>query len=463
MDEGDILFLSGKKSEALNIFVDAMKNGGDRKRCLMAIGSCLLSLGRHRDAADVFSVVEGESELKSVALLNQGIAMSICGDDGTAHIDKAMELMPEQPFQFHLGRIMYRGSKCLAHFAKATSLQKNMRNREAMEELELSFGRKHEMSFCGLSEDLVKLELAYCRMREGILDDRSWALHESRWIRVGKAMDPPSSISDPNGKTVMIYSEQGFGDSIQFVRFAKGLKEKGAERVILVTRPQLKRLFSCMDCLDQVVSGGEPHSRYDLHMPIMSLPYALGIGGDIEKYSSPYLKAEAEASRRMSLLMPEGFKVGLVWSGNPRDGEAEEIKKRMERRNVSSIQLVESLGNIRKISLVSLQKDETNPPRGVLNLMHGVEDYADTAAIISNLDAVVSVDTSVAHLAAAMGKPTFMLSRVDGCWRWGSREKCLVPKWYPSMRIYRQEKIGDWREEIHRLTNDLQEMIGGVN
>lgn len=151
-------------------------------------------------------------------------------------------------------------------------------------------------------------------------------------------------------------------------------------------------------------------------------------------------------AKKWAEKLPAGSKVGIVWKGNPRKGENKEIQDKMLRRNIPLHDLVESIpGNFK---IISLQKDggETHPR--VQDPMDEAKDYHDTAAIVENLDLVVGVDTSVIHLAGAMGKPTVMLSRKDACWRWG---KGSETPWYPSMIILRQEKMEDWESVLDRL------------
>jgi tetratricopeptide (TPR) repeat protein len=263
---------------------------------------------------------------------------------------------------------------------------------------------------------------------------------------------------DLNGRTLLLTAELGLGDQIQFARFAAqaGGRKTGGGRIVLETYAPLVRLFSTLPGVDAVVAMGEPPPHHDVQCPLLSLPHVLGfsqaaLAGDI-----PYLNADPVlrqdwAARLSGLGRP---RVGLVWAGDPRPHEP--AAHAIDQRRSLPLARLEPLLRRPGIAFISVQagqaarQTETIPadlrPR---DPMDAVADFADTAALIANLDLVISVDTAVAHLAGAMGKPVWLLSRHDACWRWlTAREDS---PWYPTLRLFRQETPGDWDGVVARL------------
>ncbi len=260
------------------------------------------------------------------------------------------------------------------------------------------------------------------------------------------------------GKTILLHAEQGMGDTIHFIRFAQTLAHRGG-RVIVECQPPLKRLLQPVEGIDAVYAKGEPLAHYDLHLPLMSLPYRLGIDSveSIPSFS-PYIHAEADRAKQWGERMDSAgdLAAGLVWAGDPRKTELDShlIDKR---RSIELRQYAPILSQ-QGVRFFSLQKGEAASQvrqftGSIADFMPEIDDFADTAALISHLDLVISVDTSVAHLAAAMGKPVWLLSRYDGCWRW------LLGRddtpWYPSMRLFRQQRPGDWGPVLERIKSEL--------
>ena len=199
------------------------------------------------------------------------------------------------------------------------------------------------------------------------------------------------------------------------------------------------------------MAHGEALPAFDLHTPLLSLPWVLGLTLEAVP-SGAYLWPDAAlaADWRSRLAIATGLRVGLAWAGSHTVANAAIDR----RRSVPPAHLA-PLFQVPGISFVSLQKDGPPMPAEfpLIDPMPAVRDFADTAAIIANLDLVITVDTAVAHLAAAFGKPVWMLNRFDSCWRWftGRRDS----PWYPSMRIYRQPAPGDWESVIAELARDL--------
>lgn len=263
------------------------------------------------------------------------------------------------------------------------------------------------------------------------------------------------SGQDLAGKTLLLVGEQGLGDVLQFSRYSSVLARMGA-RVMLQVHPPLVRLLASIPGVALALPLGEVPPAFDYHLPLMSAPAALGTRFE----TTPYLSADpALADRwRERLSGLSGLKVGLVWGGNPREGDP--AARLVDRRRSIALREFSPLLAMPGISFVSLQKGLPTaqlaglaPELRPYDAMGEIGDFADTAALAVNLDLVISVDTSVAHLAGALGKPVWILSRFDGCWRWlQDREDS---PWYPTARLFRQRAPGDWAEVIGRVREAL--------
>jgi tetratricopeptide (TPR) repeat protein len=309
-----------------------------------------------------------------------------------------------------------------------------------------------------------------------------WAEYEWRWktpqmsAGVRQFAKPLWRGEALEGRTLLIHAEQGFGDTVQFCRFTRLAEARGA-RVILEVQPALIRLLVGLKGAAEVVAQGQDLPEFDLHCPMLSVPLALGTTMETIPAEPSYLKPDpalvaawrvrmeharsaeggaAPAPDRFDLV-PSGSgartRIGLVWAGKPSNlSDA--------RRSIAPERMA-PLFRLPGLSFFSLQKDGPRAPSefAMTDLMREAEDFADTAALIANLDLVISVDTAVAHLAAATGKPVWLLDRFDACWRWltGRRDS----PWYPGLKIYRQKRPGDWDTVLTEVADDLRRDLTG--
>jgi tetratricopeptide (TPR) repeat protein len=258
------------------------------------------------------------------------------------------------------------------------------------------------------------------------------------------------------GRTLVIHAEGGLGDTIQFCRYAPMAAVMGV-RVVLAVQKPLVRLLQTLNSVDLVVAGAWKPHECDLYCPMLSLPFALGTTMASIPSAASYLQADAEQAAtwrtRLAAIAPDRPRVGLVWAGNPRS-DIPGLAAIDRRRSLAPDRLA-PLFDVPGLHFFSLQKDGPQAPQDfpLADHMHEMEDFADTAALIANLDLVISVDTSVAHLAAALGKPVWLLERFDSCWRWlaGRRDS----PWYPTIRLYRQPHPGHWDQVVTEVTRDL--------
>ena len=290
-----------------------------------------------------------------------------------------------------------------------------------------------------------------------------WDDLESRWGGA-EIQGPPRTFAQPpwtgredlRGKTLLLHAEQGLGDTIQFCRYAALLYHRGA-RIILEVQPPLVELLAPLRGVDRVVARGAALPSFDFHCPLMSLPRAFGTGIDSIPASVAYLKAPDEHVERWraKLGARDGPRIGLAWSGS-----ATLVNDRNRSIPLAQLAPLRELG----ATLVSLQKEVRDDDRRALQagtpLLHfGAEltDFRDTAALISLMDAVVSVDTAVAHLAGAMGKPAWILLPFSPDWRW-LLERDDSP-WYPTARLFRQPRRGDWGSVIDRIRMEASSVL----
>ncbi|MXN79800.1 tetratricopeptide repeat protein [Burkholderia sp. 4701] len=305
--------------------------------------------------------------------------------------------------------------------------------------------------------------------------EEGWRLYEARYLpsphwgadapnHVAPALPAPRWQGEAlDGKSLVVWPEQGLGDVVQFARYLPLLKQRGLATLTVVCQPALTRLVATVDGVDRCVALDEAAALppHDYACPIMSLPLLCGTTVDTIPATVPYLRVPSQRVERWRSSVPaDGFKVGLVWAGDPRPGYAS-AHATDRRRSLSACAFLPVL-RVPGVRFVSLQKGDST--RGQIETiplairpadpMEHVQDFADTAAIISLLDLVITVDTSVAHVAGALNKPVWILSRFDGCWRWFA-DRDDSP-WYPSATVFRQTEPGRWDDVIERVARVLE-------
>ncbi len=257
-----------------------------------------------------------------------------------------------------------------------------------------------------------------------------------------------SGQEELNRKTLLLCHEQGYGDTLQALRYVPLLIERGA-RVVFAVPPALESLLKAMPGVAQVVSGGDAIPPHDYHCPLMSLPLAYRTTPDTIPAPIPYLYANPTLVGRWSerLGLRTRPRVGLVWGGRryapinyPRDLPLESLRPLLD-LDAQFIGLQKDLADTDRECLGRLPK--------LCSLGESLTDFADAAALIANLDLVISADTAVAHLAGALGKPVWLMNRYASCWRW--LQDGDGSGWYPTLRQFRQKQLGDWNSVICEL------------
>jgi hypothetical protein len=293
-------------------------------------------------------------------------------------------------------------------------------------------------------------------------------LYEARYAQGIQAADKVSFAGmDPHrqwqgetlvGKRVLLIGEQGYGDHFQFIRFAAELRASGACKIMALVRPALLGALSTALCVDYLYSEMPDPDEYDLWCPLLSSLLHLQISSARAPAHTPYLFALPHQTalwhERINTWGQHKPKVGLVWAGST--GNSVD-----SRRSLSTHQALELVVSCTKLAFFSLQLGSAGMDAldrqcasGIIPLLDLLTDFTETAAAIANLDLIISVDTAVAHLAGAMGKPIWLLLPAGADWRWGQQGNATP--WYPSMRIFRQKIAGDWRGVLQSVAKELQ-------
>ena len=290
-----------------------------------------------------------------------------------------------------------------------------------------------------------------------------WKEYEWRWKVKGLRM-PPRDIARPfwdgedlGSGTLLLHPEQGLGDTFQFARYAP-MAAARCGRIVLECVPSLVGLLRALPGISQVVAAGEPLPPFEAHLSLMSLPRVFQTTLRDIPWRGTYIHAEASRAERWrdTLRADSRFRVGLVWAGRPEHWN--------DRNRSIALSTLAPLAMVQGATFYSVQKggaasQARTPPAGMklVDLTAGIADFADTAALLGQLDLLISVDTSVAHLAGAMGVATWLLLPHAPDWRW-LLEREDSP-WYPSMRLFRQRADGDWPKVIERVAGALAQRV----
>ena len=336
-----------------------------------------------------------------------------------------------------------------SHFNRGLVLQNMQRLQEAMDSFDQAIAIRPDYMNAYFSKSLTCLLAG--QLQQG------WKLYESRWQYDGGFSPRPfaqaqwSGAEKLLGKTILLHAEQGLGDCLQFCRYAKLVKSRGA-RVLLEVPPPLTSLLANLEGVDAVLTKGQPLPAFDCHCPLLSLPLAFQTG--LDSIPSPGAYVQSSASQRHQWSQRLGAKtrprVGLVWTGST-------LHKDDQNRSLPLTLLLHYLPA--SVDYVSLQKEVSPADRELLRssaiphfgeLLH---DFSDTAALCELMDVVLSVDTSVAHLVAAMGKSTWIVLPYAPDWRWLLNRD--DSPWYASARLFRQTEPGQWGAVLGRVAKDL--------
>ena len=487
---GNLLLDMDRQAEALALYDRALGLQGDLAEALVNRSNALRALDRPDEALKSSEQALALDPADARAHTNRGAALLDLGkgDEAVASFDAAIAARPDLAPAFSnranalraLGRHAEALDNCGVAIRldptyadplhnRATTLGELGRHEEALADYEACLRLRPDMADAGFNSGTAYLALGdYAR---------GWERYERRLEMRGKnrfvldrGFAQPRWLGETSiaGKTLLLHSEQGLGDSLQFCRYADLAKAAGA-RVILEVEKPLVRLFASLNGVDLVLEKGSALPDFDLHASLMSLPHAFRTVLETVPADIPYLHADAGEVRAWAARLDAHLgarrrpRVGLVWSGGFRPDQPQ-LWDLNRRRNIP-LTLLAPLAEA-DVDFVSLQKGEpaetelkTAQAQGwggpaVADLVADLHDFSDTAALIENLDLVITVDTSTAHLAGALGKPVWILDRFDSCWRW-LRGRTDSP-WYPTVRLFRQQTFGDWTPVVEETVAALR-------
>ncbi len=412
------------------------------------LGSLLVELGRHDDAARLFAQARDAGGEAYGYQLNMGNLLQAQNrfDEAEQAFRSASALCPDAALpRMNLGILLQA--------------------RRRFDEAEVAFREALKLQ---PGEPTARFNLGLMLLQTGRLKE-GWVLHEAHYdpglLRGGSTppdLPCPRWTGQPlEGRSIVVVPEQGSGDDIQFIRYASLLKERGAARVTVLCKPALVDLMRSLQGVDSVQAYGEVVAPHDFWVFTMMLPRLFGTTLDAVPAPIPYLRADPVLMRQWAPRLPAASRrVGLVWKGSS-------LHANDAMRSLASLEPLEPLWKLEHTSFVSLQKgqgeDEARRAQALGHLVHLGSDigtFADTAAIVAQLDLVLCVDTAVAHLAGALGKPCWVL--LPACqtdWRW-LLDRSDSP-WYPgSMRLFRQRDAGDWHDTLAEVARELADWAG---
>jgi tetratricopeptide (TPR) repeat protein len=433
-------------------------------------GDILLTLRRPAEALACFDTVLGMSPQHSAARSNRGVALAALNRSEEALIDfeTVIASAPNAMTLFNYGTslaALNRHARALIAFDHVLSLDSNHVGAFNGRGVSLSALNRHVEAIASFDRALaVDPNHADAHFNRALLllavgdYRRGLAEYEWRWKRSGAPA--PHNFGRPLWRgeyplvrrTILLHAEQGFGDTIQFIRYAVLLARSGV-KVILEVHGPLKPLLSRLEGCEAVIRLGEARPGYDVHCPLGTLPQAFKTELATVPADIPYLFVDnGRASRWRPRLEAFGSRrVALVWAGN--------INHPNDHNRSIPLEKLRPLWSGEGARFVSMQRDlragdeEILATSPVLHLGGELTDFDDTAAVLDLCDLVITVDTSVAHLAAAMGRPVWILLPFFSDWRWMATGDSSP--WYPAARLFRQPRPGDWESVIARVTSEL--------
>ena len=468
---GMVLQDEGQFSNAQREFETALALKPDYALALFNLGNVLAMRGEAEKAVDYYlKAIQSDPGFVD-AYNNLGAALSELGQ-----LDQAAEcyrcVLAIQPNNVvahnNLGNVLAQRDELAAasqSFAQAIRLQPhyveahiNLGN-EFLEDgkpAEAEAAYRRALALDPTNENAHRFRGLACLVQGGLAEGwREW-----RWnVAASQRFTQPEwRGEDLNGATILIHAEQGFGDTIHFARYLPMVADKGG-RVIVEAPVELHRLIASMRGVDEVLAFGDKLPDFAWHCPLLSLPIAFNTELASIPATAPYLEADAETvSDWRRRLDHSGLKVGLVWAGRP--------EHKRDRHRSLSLSALAPLAPIDNVSFFALQKGAAvsqadHAPAGmrIEVLAPFFADFADTAAAIMALDLVITVDTSVAHLAGALGKPVWVLLPYAPDWRW--LEQRSDSPWYPTARLFRQSVARRWEPVMVAVADALDELANG--
>ena len=466
----------GRREEALAAYDKAIALQVDFVEAHNNRGNVLRQLGRNQEALESYDKAIALRPDYAVAYRNRGVVLRELQrrEDALASYDRAIALQPGFAEAYRnrglVLRDLNRLEEALASYDKAIALLPGHAAAHGNRGVVLQDLGRHDEALASYDKAVAlrpddadeNWNQGLCLLLFGQFE-RGWRQYEWRKRRdrpiASRPYSQPTWLGrhDIAGKTLFLYWEQGFGDTIQFCRYARLARARGAEIILSVQNPLLRLISQAMPDIN-VIDGDRQPARFDYHCPLMSLPLAFGTTLETIPSLPRYLWADDELRARWEARLAPKTKprVGIVWSGS----SVHDIHN----RSMDLAALLPMLSD--DIQWVGLQKEIAADDAELLRREQRVacfgdelSDFSDTAALIDLMDLVITIDTSVAHLAGAMGKPVWLMLPYNADWRWLLHRS--DSPWYPSARLFRQRAIGNWDDVVQRVKSELRSIIDG--
>jgi tetratricopeptide (TPR) repeat protein len=459
---GSVLQLQGKQDEAIVCYERALASKPDNAEAHSNLGNVLQALGRVDEAVARYERAIAIKPDNAPALNNLGSALQLQGkqDEAIVCYERALAIKPDNAeAHSNLGSVLQLQGKvgeaitcykraiaikpnnALAFNNLGSALQLQGKQDEAIAYYERALAINPD---CPVAKfGLTIIQLLAADFASGLPN------YEQRFLQ-----NKPRTFSQPqwhgeplNGTRILLHAEQGLGDTLQALRYLPMVQAAGGSLVLEVQAP-LRRMAAQIPGITDLVIAGDPLPPFDWQCPLMSLPLAFGTTLDTIPAPTSYLSIPDEALRTANALSwpATGLRVGLAWAGNP--------SHHRDRYRSIPLSRLDPLLRLQGVHFFSLQMGPeaaqlATTPVPITDLSDAIHDMADTAALMAHLDLVIAVDTSVVHLAGALGKPVWVLLPIAPDWRWllGRQDS----PWYPTMRLFRQPKFGDWESVVEMV------------
>ena len=478
---GIVLANLNRVADALASFENAVALKPDYAEAYNNRGMILQDLARLDDALASFDLAIAIQADNARAHNNRGVALQDLKRfaDALASHDRAIALKPDFAEAYYnramAQHALKRFDEAHAGFGRAIALRPDyaeayhnlgvlLQDRKRIDDAIAAYGKA-----IALNPDNAEshFNLGFCLLHVGRYE-QGWPLHE--WRLKIEELSGRRSFAQPrwrggediSGKTLFVYREQGLGDTLQFCRYGRLLKARGIKTVMSVQEP-LYRLLQQMSPDVQIIHDGALPATFDYHCPLMSLPLAFGTTLDTIPALQPYIFADRTLRDAWAPRLPPRQRlstghtkprIGIAWSGNK--------KQKNDHNRSTTLRALAPLFSD-DVQWISLQKDlrpgdaDLLKELPVVSFTDELADFADTAAVLDSLDLVITVDTSVAHLAGAMGKPVWIMLTYYPDWRWLlDRDDC---PWYPTARLFRQDETRSWENVIVRVRDAMHEFV----
>ena len=473
---GLALLAAGRSHEAIEALRAVLTRQPQSAAAHANLANALARARQHSEAAEAARAALARDPNLADAYITLGAALRELGhaDEAVSALRRAVALAPDNaPAHSNLGNALLEQDDvgdAEAAFRRAIELDPNLVEAHSGLGYLLTNARRFPEAIAACEHAVaLRPDFAEAHWNQGFAyllagdfehgwEKYEWRKRHPRYAAAYRSFEAPTwEGEDIAGRTLLIHAEQGLGDSIQFIRYAEPLAARGV-RVIVACDPALIALFQRVRGVTEAIDKDGAMPPFDLWVDQMSLPRVTRTRLDTIPTPGPYLSADPARIAAWQHDLPDGLKVGLVWAGNPQHSN--------DRRRSMPIEAVRPLVAVPGLKFVSLQVGARSgevarlAPAPILDVTPRLTNFMETAAVVDNLDLVIAVDTAVTHLAGAMGKPAWTLLPFDPDWRWVVARPDDTP-WYPSMRLFRQSRSGDWAGVVAQVAAALTALAGG--